>query len=77
MMWQWCTSRSTAATVMELLGKTSSQAVEVMGRRRNCAEMHQPGLEGLLHGLLHPEAPGAFAKDAMRSRPSASESTIE
>ena len=27
MMWQWCTSRSTAATVMELLGKISSQAV--------------------------------------------------
>ena len=26
-MWQWCTSRSTAATVIELLGKTSSQAV--------------------------------------------------
>jgi hypothetical protein len=27
MMWQWCTSRSTAATVIELLGKISSQAV--------------------------------------------------
>ncbi len=26
-MWQWCTSRSTAATVMELLGKISSHAV--------------------------------------------------
>jgi len=26
-MWQWCTRRSTAATVMELLGKISSQAV--------------------------------------------------
>ena len=26
-MWQWCTSRSTAATVIELLGKISSQAV--------------------------------------------------
>ncbi len=25
-MRQWCTSRSTAATVMELLGKISSQA---------------------------------------------------
>jgi hypothetical protein len=27
MMWQWCTSRSTAATVIELLGKISSQAM--------------------------------------------------
>jgi len=26
-MWQWCTNRSTAATVIELLGKISSQAV--------------------------------------------------
>gem|GEM_PF-622598 len=28
-MRQWCTSRSTAATVMELLGKISSQAEKV------------------------------------------------
>ncbi len=45
------------------LSEKQQQTAQVMGERRIAAQVQQPGLQRLLHGLLQPEAPSPFAKD--------------
>lgn len=40
--------------------KQAQQSVEVVGQRWDLTKMNQPGLQGLLDGLLQLETPGSF-----------------